>query len=76
MVMMTSDDKRLYTIPETAKALGIGRTTVYELLAAGELKRVKVGTRALIHADCIDGFVARLMAEQHPETVTELPNAA
>ncbi|EYR64852.1 excisionase [Actinotalea ferrariae CF5-4] len=74
--MISADDKRLYTIPETAQVLGIGRTTVYDLLASGQLKRVKVGTRALIHADCIDEFVARLMAEQHPETIAELPAAA
>lgn len=76
MVMLTADDTRLYSIPETAKVLGIGRTTVYELLDAGRLKRVKVGTRALISAESIDAFVAQLIAEQHPDTVTELPTAA
>lgn len=75
-MMITSEDQRLYTIPETAKVLGIGRTTVYELLGTGKLTRVKVGTRSLVSATSIDEFVARLIAEQHPDKVEELPAAA
>ncbi len=36
------------TIPQTQKALGISRTTVYALFEQGKLRRVKIGARALI----------------------------
>ena len=36
-------DKILLTPSETAEALGIGRTKVYALLAAGELPCVRIG---------------------------------
>ncbi len=33
----------LLRIPEVAKALGLGRTKIYELIAAGELPVIRVG---------------------------------
>ena len=50
----------LLSIPATAAALGIGRATVYELFARGDLKRVKVGRRALVRRTDIERYVAAL----------------
>jgi excisionase family DNA binding protein len=36
------------TIKGTAEALGIGRTKIYDLINAGELETVKIGTRRLV----------------------------
>lgn len=36
------------SINETAKALGIGRSSVYALLKSGRLESIKIGTRTLI----------------------------
>jgi excisionase family DNA binding protein len=37
-------DRLLLTPVEAARALGIGRTKVYELMAGGTLRSVKMGT--------------------------------
>jgi len=60
--MRTNDDGRrlLLTIPEVAQRLGVGRTTVYELAARGELELVHIGRAARIPTTALDAFVARL----------------
>jgi len=48
----------LLTITEAATALAIGRTTVYELIAAGDLDVVHIGRSSRIPIDAIHEFVA------------------
>jgi excisionase family DNA binding protein len=44
--------KRLaYSVAEAAAEIGVGRTTIYELIKAGELKIVKIGSRTLVRHD-------------------------
>jgi len=57
-------DRLLLTPVEAARALGIGRTKVYELMAGGALRSVKIGTARRIPSDALAEFVARLTAEQ------------
>lgn len=45
---------RLYSIPEAAERMGIGRSLVYAEIAAGRLRSVKVGRRRLVPASAID----------------------
>lgn len=55
---------RLLRIPEAAAELSIGRSRLYELLQAGEIKTVKIGTRGVrVPSSEIDRFVAERMAE-------------
>ncbi len=42
------DDRGAFTIPEFCAWARIGRTKVYELIAAGELPIVKIGKKTLI----------------------------
>lgn len=60
--METSDDdtRLLLTIPQAAERLGVGRSTVYELTAAGELEVVHIGRCARIPVAALDDFVRRL----------------
>ncbi|QIL01355.1 helix-turn-helix domain-containing protein [Sphingomonas sinipercae] len=37
-----------YSIKEAAAVSGLGRTTIYSLIAQGELRRTKIGQRTLI----------------------------
>ena len=42
---------------EVAKALGIGRTTVFELIRSGELRSVKIGKSRRIPAEAVREYV-------------------
>ena len=44
-------------IQEAAEAVGLGRSTLFKLLAAGELKAVKIGRRRLILKAELDRFI-------------------
>lgn len=41
------------SISETGKALGLGRTTVYAMIADGRLQAFKLGRRRLVKAESI-----------------------
>ncbi|HET9443563.1 MAG TPA: helix-turn-helix domain-containing protein [Acidimicrobiales bacterium] len=52
--------KLLLTPVETARLLGIGRTKVYELMAAGALKSVRIGRARRVPTDAVDAFLSDL----------------
>ncbi|ALH82307.1 helix-turn-helix domain-containing protein [Sphingopyxis macrogoltabida] len=52
-----------YSINRTAKALGVGRSTIYKLIKTGQVDALKIGTRTLITT----ASIARL-TEARPET--------
>lgn len=59
-------DRLLNSPEETAALLGIGRTRVFALLAAGEIESVRVGRRRLIPTAAVEDFVARLREHADP----------
>jgi excisionase family DNA binding protein len=46
-------DTLLCSIPDAAKALGVGRSKLYELIAEGRLETVTIGRRRLVRTDSI-----------------------
>lgn len=44
---------------EAARMLGLGRTKLYELMAADEITSIKIGTRRLIRISAIEAFLDR-----------------
>ena len=46
-------DQLAYSINDTAKALSLGRTSVYALIGDGRLEAFKLGRRTLVKADSI-----------------------
>jgi excisionase family DNA binding protein len=52
----------LLTLKETAVALRVGRSKLYELMAAGKLRSVKIGGSRRISATALAEFVAALEA--------------
>jgi excisionase family DNA binding protein len=46
-------DKLAYSINETARALSLGRTSIYAMIADNRLEAFKLGRRTLIKADSI-----------------------
>ena len=53
-------DPILVSIPDAARILGVGRSTVYELMARGDLDAVKLGARTLIVVTSIYNKAAAL----------------
>jgi excisionase family DNA binding protein len=60
----------LYKPEGAAAELGVGRTKVYELIAAGELESITIGRARRIPADSIRAYVERLRAAQSPVEAT------
>jgi excisionase family DNA binding protein len=59
----TNISERLLLRPaEAAARLGIGRTKLYELMASGELRSVKLGGARRVSATALAEFVATLDA--------------
>ena len=46
-------EKLAYSVKEAARALSLGRTSVYVLIANGRLDAFKLGRRTLIKADSV-----------------------
>lgn len=44
---------------EAAYRLGVSRTTIWRLIAAGEIQPVRIGSRTLVSNKSVDEFVAR-----------------
>jgi len=53
----------LLRIPDVQRRLGVKRSKVYELVAAGELRIVKIGRASLIPSSDVDAFIQRLFDE-------------
>lgn len=60
-------DRLLLKPEEAAEVLGIGRSKLYELLAAGAIESVRIGSCRRVPADALEDFVARLRAPGGPE---------
>jgi excisionase family DNA binding protein len=58
---------RLLLKPEEAAiALGVSRSTLYELLAAGAVESVHIGKSRRVPLAALERYVERLRAEQNP----------
>ena len=52
--------ERLLLRPEeVCRALGLGRTKVFELLARGEIESLLIGRRRLVPREAVEDFVQR-----------------
>lgn len=47
------------SINDTAKALGLGRTSIYSLIKAGRLEAFKVGRRTLVKVESVQRLLAK-----------------
>lgn len=60
---METVKRRLYPVEEAAVQLGIGRSTVYGLIANGDLAATKIGARRLITAESLEAYIEQLTAK-------------
>lgn len=54
-----ANDAISYSVIGAAKAIGISKTTIWRLVAAGDLPTFKLGHRTLIHADDLKALINR-----------------
>ena len=59
-------DPRLLTVREAAKVLGIGRSTLYEVMASGAIESVVMGRSRRVPHEALISFVAALRADPNP----------
>jgi excisionase family DNA binding protein len=59
----TTQGALLVTIPEAARILAVGRSTVYELIGGGQLATVHIGRSVRVPVDELRRFVARRSPE-------------
>lgn len=45
---LQQSDKLAYRVSEACAALGVGRTSLYKLVKAGELRMIKIAGRSLV----------------------------
>lgn len=58
------ENQLLLTVPDAAARVGLGRSKLYELIAAGELPVVRIGRSVRISAERLREWVAKLEADQ------------
>jgi excisionase family DNA binding protein len=51
---------KLLSVEEGRRIIGVGRTTLYALVAEGRLRLVKIGRRSFLVAAELEAFVASL----------------
>lgn len=50
-------ERLTYSIKDAGHVLSLGTTKIYELLADGQLKSVKIGRKTLVTADSIKALI-------------------
>lgn len=71
MPAITQPERLCLSPADAARALGIGRSTLFGLLARGEIKARKLGTRTLISATELNRYVDSLPEAQFHAHVEE-----
>jgi excisionase family DNA binding protein len=56
-------ERLLLTASETAERLSLGRSKVYELMAAGQLRSVRIGRSRRVPIEALHEFVRRLAGD-------------
>jgi excisionase family DNA binding protein len=65
VITTTITGPALLSVPETAKVLGVPRTTVGDLIRSGELRAVLIGRDKRIEAAEVARFLRHLEVEDH-----------
>ena len=64
----------LLTVREAAHALGVGRSTAYELISAGELEVVHIGRACRVPVAVVEAYVERLRRPRHSTRLAVRPH--
>jgi excisionase family DNA binding protein len=69
-----SGPRLLLTVREAAHALGVGRSTAYELITTGELEVVHIGRACRIPVAVVEAYVERLRPSRNSNGVAVRPH--
>jgi excisionase family DNA binding protein len=58
------NERILYRPTEAAEAIGVSRARVYELIAAGIIPSIRIGSSIRVPVEALRQWVARQVAEQ------------
>jgi excisionase family DNA binding protein len=58
----------LYSVPEAARILGVGRTYMFRLLATGQVESIKVGKLRKIPRDALSRYIDQQRPVQAPDS--------
>ena len=58
------EEKRLLTVDDCARRLGIGRSHTYAYVLRGEIASVKLGRNRRITPEALEAFIERLQSDQ------------
>jgi len=56
-------EQLLYSVEDAIEATQLGRTTLFSVMASGEIQSVKIGRRRMIPADALRDYVRGLVAK-------------
>ena len=62
-----------YSIPEVAKIVGIGRTTLYKEIGAGNLVVFKIGRRTLVRKADLRAWIESSVVQLPPPPIARRP---
>jgi excisionase family DNA binding protein len=65
-VTVQADERLLLSVDEAARRLSIGRSLLYELLAAGEIRSIHVGRLRRVPIAALTDFIDRQASEPRP----------
>ncbi len=57
-------------IPDASRMTGLGRSTIYELIASGDIEAAKVGRATVIMVDSIRRFLTANRMQRRPRGTT------
>jgi excisionase family DNA binding protein len=69
MTINFSNDKACYSVNDVLKILSLSRTTLYKLVARGELSPMKIGRKTLFSAADISTLLTKLQREADAKRV-------
>lgn len=53
-----NDNKLAFSVTEAAEALSVGRSTIFDLMKSGRLRRVKIGAKTVIPRSSLEALLA------------------
>jgi excisionase family DNA binding protein len=54
----------LYRVPDAAAAIGVSRARAYELIAAGVIPSIRIGSSIRVPADALRAWINQQLTEQ------------